>query len=144
MGIFKRNRQNKKPADIKPIESFENITLNISGMRFRSVYEIRMNDDKAEITEYNIRFVDKEDKKEVESQILCDKEEILKLLNDCELSRWDGFVGNHPKDVSDGIMFTLEATVNGGQSIYAHGSENFPEHYRDLTERLRGLLNGKE
>ena len=37
------------------ITSFERITLHISGMRFRSEYEIIMKGTQAEITQYSIR-----------------------------------------------------------------------------------------
>ncbi|MBO4411374.1 MAG: hypothetical protein J5794_04230 [Lachnospiraceae bacterium] len=44
----------------------------------------------------------------------------------------------------DGIMFRLEAFVNGGRRIFADGSQNFPKHYRELTDWLYQTLNRKE
>ena len=66
---------------------------------------------------------------------------MLDLLNKCSLLSWDGFHGKHPKGVKDGIMFSLQAVLNGGKTIKAEGSENFPRHYRDFTDGLYSLLN---
>lgn len=122
------------------IESFEIVTLRLSGMRFTEEYEIVMKGKKAEITEYEIRYEKNEDKRVPERKTVCSVDRVLKLLNDCELAAWDGFVGNHPKDVKDGIMFSLKATVNNGRKIYAHGSENFPKHFREFRDGLNNML----
>ena len=122
------------------IESFEIVTLRLSGMRFTEEYEIVMKGKKAEVTEYGIRYEKNEDKRVPERKTVCSVDKVLTLLNDCELTTWDGFVGNHPKDVKDGIMFSLKATVNNGRKIYAHGSENFPKHFREFRDGLNNLL----
>ena len=82
----------------------------------------------------------KEDKRMPKRKTVCSVDKVLTLLNDCELVSWDGFVGNHPKDVKDGIMFSLKATVNSGRKISAHGSENFPKHFREFRNGLNTLL----
>ena len=122
------------------IESFEIVTLRLSGMRFTVEYESVMQGKKAEVTEYEIRYEKKEDKRVPERKTVCSADKVLTLLNDCELVSWDGFVGNHPKDVKDGIMFSLKAAVNGGRKISAHGSENFPKHFREFRDGLNNLL----
>ena len=129
--------KNNKGSEL--IESFEIITLRTTGMRFSAEKEVQMKDDLAEVVEYGIRYADGEDKRIVEMKALCDKERILKLLNDCDILSWDGFVGKHPKNVQDGIMFTLNGTVNG-RHIYATGSENFPKHYREFENGLSEIL----
>ena len=134
------------PGTEKPatrITSFEIVTLRLSGMRFTTEYEIVMKSKKAEVTEYEIRYEKNGDKRVPESKTVCSPDRVLKLLNDCELLTWDGFVGNHPKDVRDGIMFSLKATVNGSRKIYAHGSENFPEHFREFRDGLEAILSQK-
>ena len=138
INIFKQNTRKPETA-----ESFESITLRISGMRFSIEYEVLMKDDLAEVTKYGIRFENGEDKRIVELKNTCEKERILKLINDCDLLSWNGFVGNHPKNVSDGIMFTMKATING-KEIYAHGSENFPEHYREFIDGLTEIIREAE
>jgi len=126
-----------KPSE--KIKSFDIVVLRLSGMRFTTEYEIVMKDNEAEIVEYGIRY-GKEEKRVPERKTVCSADRVLKLLNDCELVSWDGFVGNHPKGVKDGIMFSLKATVNGGRKISAHGSENFPKHFRELRDGLNALL----
>ena len=126
------------------IESFETVTLHLSGMRFTTEYEIVMQDKDAEITEYGIRYEkEKGDVRVPQRKAVCSAETVLKLFNDCELLAWDGFHGAHPKDVKDGIMFSLKATVNGGKNIRAEGSENFPEHFREFWHGLDAILRGK-
>ena len=122
------------------IDSFDIVTLRLSGMRFTTEYEIVMKGKDAELTEYGIRYEKKEDKRVPKRKTVCNVDKVLKLLNDCELASWDGFVGNHPKNVKDGIMFSLTATVNGSRKISAHGSENFPKHFREFRNGLNALL----
>lgn len=134
MWAFHQNKGGK-------IGSFEIVTLHTSGMRFMTEYEIVRKDGKAEVSRYGIRFVEGEDKRVLEARAICDEETVLKLLNGCQLLSWDGFHGNHPRGVLDGTMFTLKATVNGENRIYATGSENFPRHYREFTDGLYEILN---
>ena len=126
------------------IDSFETVTLHLSGMRFTTEYEIVMNGKDAEVTEYEIRYEkEKGDVRVPQRKAVCSAGTALKLLNDCELLAWDGFFGAHPKDVKDGIMFLLKATVNGGKNIRAEGSENFPEHFREFWHGLDAILRSK-
>ena len=139
--LFNSIRQNIRKPEMA--ESFESITLRLSGMRFCIEYEVLMKDDLTEVVKYGIRFENGEDKRIVELKNTCEKERILKLINDCDLLSWDGFVGNHPKNVSDGIMFTMNAIINE-RKIYAHGSENFPEHYREFIDGLTEIIREAE
>ena len=127
-----------KPSE--KIESFDIVTLRLSGMRFTVEYEIVMKGKDADVAEYEIRYSKDANKRVPARKTVCGADRVLKLLNDCELVSWDGFVGNHPKNVKDGIMFSLNATVNGGRKISAHGSENFPKHFRELRDGLNAIL----
>ena len=123
------------------IATFEVVTLRVSTMRYVAEYEIVMKDGKAEVSRYSIRFTQSEDERVLEKRVTVDEAYALKLLNDCGVLSWDGFHGAHPRGVADGTMFNLRATVNGGTRIYATGSENFPRHYRDLTDGLYEILH---
>lgn len=123
------------------IENFEVVTLRVSTMRNVSEYEMLMKDGKAEVSCYSIRFTQSKDERVLEKRVAVDEAEALKLLNDCGVLSWDGFHGAHPRGVTDGTMFNLHATVNGGKKIYATGSQNFPRHYRDLTDGLYDLFD---
>ena len=125
----------------KKIESFSIVTLRETGMRGSSEFEIVMKNDEAEVSLYSIKYTQGKDIRELDKRAVCSKETVIKLLNDCNILSWNGFVGKHPKGVLDGIMFTFEAMVDQGEKIYAHGSENFPKHYRDLTNVLYKILN---
>ena len=126
------------------IRSFEVVTLRLRGMRFTNEYEIVMKDGNAEVVEYEIRYRKEEGRvREPMSKAVCSADRVLTLLNNCELISWDGFHGAHPKDVRDGIMFSLKATVNGGRNIRAEGSENFPNHFRELWNGLNAILRSQ-
>ena len=120
-------------AKEKRINSFEVVTLHTSGMRHISEREIVMKDGAAEVSMYGIGHGHE---RILQKRAVCSEKEALKLLNDCKLLSWDGFYGKHPKGIKDGTMFRLKATVNGGVTISANGSQNFPRHYRDFTDGL--------
>ncbi|MBQ7172041.1 MAG: hypothetical protein IJR89_07180 [Clostridia bacterium] len=134
-----------KKAPARRIVSFETVTLRTSGMRGVSEYEIVGKDGAAEITQYGIRFYECEERRVPKRRAVCSEETALKLLNDSGILSWDGFDGPHPRGVRDGTMFRFTASVNGGQTVSARGSQNFPRHYRDFTDGLYALLeNAKE
>ena len=137
------NRLKQSLKQNEPIESFEIITFRVSGMRFSYEDEILNKEDKAELTRYAIVYGQGEDRRKPEARIICEKERIIDLLNQCKLISWDGFIGKHPKNVSDGIMFDLKAIINN-KKISASGSENCPDHYREFTNGLNEILKEKE
>ena len=112
----------------KTIVSIEAMTLTLQGMRGTSVYKVADEDGKGE------------DFLELEASASCDTKDLIELMNNCGVIRWDGFHGKHPKNVTDGIMFNFTATVNAGQNIHADGSENFPKGYRDFVRELDKML----
>ena len=122
------------------IKSFESVLLRQSGMRGTTEHEIVMKEGNAEVSLYRIRYTDGNDQRVPEERSVCSEEAVVKLLNDCDLLSWDGFKGPHPKHVKDGIMFILNAIVNDNRTIHAEGSENFPKHYRELTDGLHAIL----
>lgn len=130
--------------DKKEIVSMQALTLRTSGMRGASEYEIVMKSGNAEVSRYGIRYSNGTDERVLEQRAECGEERMLKLLNDCRLLSWDGFDGPHPKGVLDGTMFRLSASVNGGRRILAQGSQNFPKHYRELTDGLYEILTEQQ
>ncbi len=128
----------------KRIDSFDTVTLRISGMRYTNEYEILMKNGEAEVSFYDIRYTDAKDRRVLQKRASCKKEEVLDLLNGCGVLSWDGFHGAHPRGVKDGVMFRLSANVNGGESIYANGSQNFPHHYAELRDGLKKILENGE
>ena len=140
--FFNRNNDgDTKPASLNEITSFESLTLRFSGMRVTEEYEIIANGDKTEISYYHIKFSGGEDERELQNSAECDTQEVIDILNDCKAGKWNGFHGKHPKGVLDGRMFTLTASVNGGERLYADGSENFPKNFRAFEEWINKKLN---
>ena len=132
--------------EAKKITSFEIIFFRISGMRVTAEYEIVMKEDRAEITEYRIYYTREDgDERRPQHCAVCSVEEMLKLLNECEVLKWDGFHGKHPIGVKDGEMLSFSATVNDGQTVKADGSENFPKHFREFRNQIFKMLSeGKQ
>ena len=122
----------------KEIISFDEVYLKISGMRFSHEYEILADGEEAELLFYENGYWNEE--RIPEMRLRCSREEILKLLNDCDVLRWDGFFGKHPRNVLDGEMFLFTAVVDEGKKIRAEGSENFPKHFSEFRKGLREIL----
>ena len=140
MGLFGRVFGGRQAGG--RIVSFDVVTLHESGMRFVREYEMVMKEDRAEVSLYGNRSGGNDKQRVLKKCAVCSRDAALSLLNGCGLLRWDGFSGPHPKGVRDGIMFTLNATVNEGKRIHASGSQNFPRHYRDFRDGLDRILDG--
>lgn len=133
----------KKFSGRKPpeeIRSFETINLRISGMRVTQEYEIICRGDETEISLYHLYYVNGKDERRLEKSATLKTEEMIEILNSFQISGWNGFKGEHPKNVSDGDMFRLEAVINDGERIYAEGSANFPKGYREFIKELNKML----
>lgn len=122
------------------ITSFKKITLRVIGMRYNMEYEILNKPPKSVLSLYRITYRDGTNKRVIEKSAETDTEIMLELFNLCKVIRWNGFCGDHPKDVKDGVMFTFRAEVNEGQTVYAEGSENFPQGYREFVSTLNRIL----
>lgn len=135
-------RKETEPAASRgKIESFSIVLLHLSGMRITIEYETLMKGEEAELSLYEILYSRDGDRRSLRQRVCCSKEEMLRLLNACEILKWDGFHGDHPRGVTDGTMFTFTATVNGERKLRAEGSENFPKHFREYEDGLRLLLD---
>ena len=108
------------------------------------VYTLEGEGDTTQLRRYRETYRGGEDELVLESSVPCDAQTMIELMNTCGILRWNGFHGKHPKNVSDGIMFRFEATVNGGQEIFADGSENFPKGYREFVRALNSMLAESE
>ena len=133
----------KKFSGRKPpeeIRSFETINLRISGMRVTQEYEIICRSEETEISLYKLYYANGKDERRLEKSATLKTEEMIEILNFCKISGWNGFKGEHPKNVSDGDMFRLEAIINDGERIYAEGSANFPKGYIEFIKELNKML----
>ena len=122
------------------ITSFSYIRLTISAMRFKEEYEILPRGDKAVITQYSLSYIDEESRKP-EKSCKCPLEEVISLLNECRILKWDKFSGKNPPGVRDGYMFNFKAAVNDDRKISADGSNNYPRNYHQLLKYMRDKLN---
>ena len=129
-----------KPSG-KRIVSVETMTLILHGMRGSHVYKF---DGEDGLRRYRKVYSGGEDVLELEKSAPCSMQAMIDLMNTCGILRWDGFYGEHPKNVRDGIMFRFEATVNGEKTVKAEGSENFPKGYRDFVRALDTMLAESE
>lgn len=129
-----------KKDTLTTLTSFEKITLRVIGMRYDMEYEILNKPPKAVLSLYQISYRDGTNKRVIEKSAVTDTEMMLELFNLCKIISWDGFRGDHPKDVKDGVMFKFQAEVNEGQTVYAEGSENFPQGYREFVSTLNLIL----
>lgn len=140
LGLLGCAKDTDKTNPIKTITSVEAVTLTLRGMRGGTVYKFATQTNSPKLCRYREIYSGKEDFLKLEQCTTCSTEVMIELMNTCGISRWNGFHGAHPKNVSDGIMFTLSATVNGGQTIHADGSANYPKGYHEFVRTLNLML----
>ena len=120
------------------ITSVEEMTLTLTGMRGRWVYQF--DGDTEQLRRCREVYSGEEDELLLEASIFCSKQTILDLFSTCEIHRWNGFHGAHPRNVQDGIMFRFEAMVNDGETVIADGSANYPNGYHEFVRALNTML----
>ena len=126
----------------KTITSYESIFMKISGMRVTQEYEILHKDSGAEISDYWMCCASGGGmERKLQRRVFCPDSQMLELLNQCDILKWDGFHGKHPRGVLDGEMFSLRAIVNGGETIRADGSANFPKNFREFRRAIDQMLS---
>ena len=126
------------------ITDFTKIELTMNGMRGSEIYELICEGESARFTLYELRY-DKDGDRRVplgSAKIVTD--DVINLLNECKVIKWDKFCGANPRGVRDGWQFIFTAEVNGGRRLYASGSNNFPKHFRDFTNALIGMIRDQE
>lgn len=128
----------------KAVTSVEAMSLTLRGMWGGTVYELSVSDGRTELVLYSEKYDGEKNYLAPERSATCEISDIVSLMNDCGVMRWNGFHGKHPKNVCDGIMFIFKASVNGGEAISANGSENFPKGYREFVNGLDGILEKGE
>lgn len=126
----------------KTIMSYERIFMRISGMRVTQEYEIISKEARTEISDYWMRLAGGGGmERELQRRAFCPDSQMLELLNQCDILKWNGFHGKHPRGVLDGEIFSFEAIVNGGETIRADGSANFPKHFREFQRTIDQMLS---
>lgn len=116
------------------VDSVREVSLHTAGMRAAYQYVIKPESGQLRLERYRGAFADGQ--KILEKSVMWETEALVALMNECRVLRWDGFYGKHPRGVLDGIMFQFSATVNGGRTIRAQGSANFPKGYREFVQAL--------
>jgi len=130
----------------KQVEAFETVTIREISMRTTEEYQLICKGDLCDISMYQIIPIPNshdDDRVLVQSDEYSTRD-LVNLMNECGFASWDGFSGKHPKNVCDGIMFTVNAVVNSGKTVKASGSENFPKHYKRFMGEIKGLLYPKQ
>ena len=126
------------------VTSVESMTLTLRGMRGSYVYKFEGDGDTAEVRRYREVFSDGTDTLVLEASAPCGMQTMTELMMTCDIPRWDGFRGEHPKNVSDGIMFDFTAEINGDLTICADGSANYPKGYHEFVRALDEMLANSE
>ncbi|MBE6734059.1 MAG: hypothetical protein E7563_01785 [Ruminococcaceae bacterium] len=108
-----------------------------------TVYEFVPEGDKIRICCYEDVYTEDGFVQELKKSALVDTEKFIEHMNYCKVYRWDGFSGN-AWGVMDGTSFTFTATVNEGDSIYAHGYMKFPKDYHEFLRGVNDMLDEAE
>ena len=128
----------------KSVSDIKNLTLRLSGMRLSEEYEIEASESQATISYYTFSYANGTEEKVLKKRTACETQAVIDALNKVDFVKWNGFEGAHPKGVTDGTMFRLTATINGGQKLTAAGSQNFPKHFHELEQWFYEMLKDCE
>ncbi len=126
------------------VTELESLSLRLSGMRLTEEYEMTADGSETTLSYYTVSYASGKDERILEKSVTLDTRSVIDALNGFGFIRWDGFSGRHPKGVLDGVMFSLEAVVNGGQKLRAEGSANFPKRFGEFRSWLSDSLKGAE
>lgn len=118
------------------VDSVREVSLHTAGMRATHQYVIKPESGQLRLERYREVFTDGQIRMVPEKSVMWETEALVALMNECRVLRWDGFHGKHPRGVLDGIMFQFSATINGGRTIRAQGSANFPKGYLEFVQAL--------
>lgn len=70
-------------------------------------------------------------------------EELASWVDQYEIRKWDGF-DRVDHDVLDGGGFSLKVTLGTEETIFAHGSNAYPDNYPEARKALRDILDCAE
>lgn len=139
--FFWKRKKKEEPKSRVALESFSIVTLEISTMSSLTELEAVRTESGAEVSIYGKHWGS--DERYLKGRAECGADEVLALLNECDLIGWDGFVGEHPPGLLDGGMFTLTATVNGDRQVSASGSGINPGSIDRLADGLFSIVREK-
>ena len=66
-------------------------------------------------------------------------DQVVKLINDCGVRKWDGFDEFDESSVSG---FSFEAEDEEGNILWAQGAGSFPEGFEDFEKGIRTVFKG--
>ncbi len=139
--FFRKKKKKEEPKARETVESFSVVTLEISSTSSLTELEAVRTGSGAEVSVYGKHWGSGE--RFLKGRAECGADEILALLNECDLIGWDGFAGEHPPGLLDGGTFALTATVNGGRRVSAGGSGINPGSIDRLADGLFSIVNEK-
>lgn len=122
------------------ITDFIKIELTMNGMRGSEIYELICEGESTNAALYWLRYTQDGDERVPAGSAQVKTAEMINLLNECGIIKWDKFSGANPPGVMDGVQFDFTAEVNGGRKLRASGSNNFPKHFHDFTNALNDML----
>ena len=128
----------------KTVTDIEFMSLRLSGMRISEEYEIKANGSQSVISYYIFSYANSQEEKLLKKRTQIPTQSVISALNSFDFVKWNGFSGKHPKGVLDGTMFSLTATLNGGKTLSANGSQNFPRHFYEFEQWLYDCLKDCE
>lgn len=127
---------------------FQSIKISESGMMaFSTVYLAEKTDDGVHLEYYLGRYGSgDEEEKTMIRQIDGNQElyqTVAQLAGQYGLRKWDGFSGSDP-NVLDGYGFYMEAVLEDGTVISAHGSNKFPDGYHGYLGAIDAICSRGE
>lgn len=140
---------NSTHGNRKPIE-FENFRLEIDNFSpINEVYVGQKTDTGLHLEHLNVwndwndsigdyvETIDKKESVDGDQQLYA---RVCSLFGECKIRQWNGFDGENPPDVYDGIMMKFETHLSDGSIVKARGMNNFPNHYFEFYQGISTII----
>ena len=119
----------------KEVTDFDTITFTTSPGRGKSTRYIITKRSKNTKISINVTTSARGGGEDGDEEGYCSTEEMIKLLNDCEVLSWDGF---DEEDEDGTLIFKFEGTING-KEIEAEGRGAYPKYFEDFVDGVEDL-----
>ena len=119
----------------KEVTDFEEIYFTTSPGRGKTTRYIITNEGEETKISISVTTSAKNGSGDRSEKGYCSTEEMIKLLNDCEVLSWDGF---DEEDEDGTLIFKFEGTING-KEIEAEGRGAYPKYFEDFVDDVEDL-----
>ena len=118
----------------KKVTDFEEIYFTTSPGRGKSTRYIIINEGEETKITISVSTSARDGSGDRSEKGYCSTEDMIELLNDCDVLSWNGYDKKGDKDMD----FSFEGTING-EEIEAKGKMAYPKNFEDFVDGVEDL-----